>query len=62
MIARISDYLYTHPYFGHGCFVPAGEQVSIFDDSFDHEVWNNASSPRVVLLIDVWHPDLDAAG
>jgi aspartyl/asparaginyl beta-hydroxylase (cupin superfamily) len=33
-------------------------RVTLFDDSYEHEVWNNASSPRVVLLIDVWHPDL----
>lgn len=25
----------------------------------EHEVWNNASSARVVLMIDVWHPELD---
>ena len=27
-----------------------------------HEVWNNASTARVVLMVDVWHPDLDEAG
>ena len=30
----------------------------IFDDSFDHEVWNNSGAERVVLLFDLWHPDL----
>lgn len=25
----------------------------------EHEVWHNGSSDRVVLLLDVWHPDLD---
>lgn len=29
-----------------------------FDSSFDHEAWNRSNSRRVVLLIDVWHPDL----
>ncbi|MFD7080203.1 aspartyl/asparaginyl beta-hydroxylase domain-containing protein [Streptomyces sp. NPDC059918] len=30
----------------------------LFDDSFDHEVWNDSPSGRAVLLFDVWHPDL----
>jgi aspartyl/asparaginyl beta-hydroxylase (cupin superfamily) len=33
----------------------------IFDDSFDHEVWNEASSERVVLIVDFWHPDVTPA-
>ena len=32
--------------------------VSVFDDSFEHEAWNPTSRPRVVLLLDVWHPGL----
>ncbi|XP_037940831.1 aspartyl/asparaginyl beta-hydroxylase isoform X6 [Teleopsis dalmanni] len=30
----------------------------IFDDSFEHEVWHNGSSMRLVLIVDVWHPQL----
>ena len=30
----------------------------IFDDCYEHEVWNNTRSDRVVLLFDIWHPDL----
>ena len=30
----------------------------IFDDSFDHEVWNKSNERRIVLLLDVWHPDM----
>lgn len=30
----------------------------IFDDSFEHEVWNCGSKTRFCLLTDVWHPDL----
>jgi len=30
----------------------------VFDDSFEHETWNRAEQDRVVLLFDVWHPDL----
>ena len=32
-----------------------------FDDSFEHEVHNPAADPRVVLLVDVWHPELSEA-
>ena len=30
----------------------------IFDDSFEHEAENTSDLPRVVLIIDIWHPDL----
>ncbi|XP_058178714.1 probable serine/threonine-protein kinase kinX [Anopheles ziemanni] len=30
----------------------------IFDDSFEHEVWHNGTTTRLVLIIDLWHPDL----
>lgn len=30
----------------------------LFDDSFEHEVWHNGTDVRVVLIIDVWHPEL----
>lgn len=33
----------------------------VFDDSFDHEVWNDAPSERLVLIVDFWHPDLTPA-
>ncbi|XP_066158756.1 aspartyl/asparaginyl beta-hydroxylase isoform X2 [Euwallacea fornicatus] len=32
--------------------------IIIFDDSFEHEVWHNGSDFRLVLIIDVWHPEL----
>lgn len=35
-------------------------QVFVFDDSFIHEAWNSGESDRVVLLWDIWHPDLTA--
>ena len=31
----------------------------IFDDSFEHEVWHDGDSDRVVLICDLWHPELD---
>jgi len=33
-------------------------KVIIFDDSFEHEVWHNGTSFRLVLIVDVWHPGL----
>ncbi|XP_014256088.1 aspartyl/asparaginyl beta-hydroxylase isoform X5 [Cimex lectularius] len=33
-------------------------KVFIFDDSFEHEVWHNGTSHRLVLIVDVWHPEL----
>jgi len=30
----------------------------VFDDSFEHEAWNRDVRDRVVLIVDVWHPDL----
>jgi aspartate beta-hydroxylase len=33
----------------------------VFDDSFEHEVWNKSDCERVVLLIQFWHPDLTEA-
>lgn len=33
-------------------------EVMVFDDSFEHEVWHNGTSLRLVLIVDVWHPEL----
>ncbi|NP_001400777.1 aspartyl/asparaginyl beta-hydroxylase isoform 17 [Homo sapiens] len=33
-------------------------KVLIFDDSFEHEVWQDASSFRLIFIVDVWHPEL----
>jgi hypothetical protein len=55
-----------------GLRVPAGGRIRVgretrtwgagrclvFDDSWEHEVWNDAAVPRSVLLLDVSHPDL----
>lgn len=52
-----------------GCGLRVGGQtgtweegkVIVFDDSFEHEVWNNSTASRIVLIIDIWHPDLTPA-
>eukprot|EP00051_Salpingoeca_urceolata_P030011 m.491730 g.491730 ORF g.491730 m.491730 type:complete len:582 (-) comp30628_c0_seq1:30-1775(-) len=33
-------------------------KVLVLDDAWEHEVWNPASTSRVVLIVDVWHPTL----
>jgi aspartate beta-hydroxylase len=32
-----------------------------FDDTFEHEAWNNSEQTRVVLIMDSWNPDLSEA-
>ncbi|MEH3157919.1 MAG: aspartyl/asparaginyl beta-hydroxylase domain-containing protein [Sphingomonas taxi] len=31
-----------------------------FDDTIEHEAWNDSDSPRIVLIFDVWNPHLTA--
>jgi len=33
----------------------------VFDDTIEHEAWNNSDLLRVVLIFDVWHPGLSEA-
>ena len=50
-----------------GCRFRVGNEVRqweegkllIFDDSFEHEAWNDGISRRVVLLFEVWRPEID---
>ncbi|XP_061522793.1 aspartyl/asparaginyl beta-hydroxylase isoform X3 [Phycodurus eques] len=35
-------------------------KVLIFDDSFEHEVWQDADTLRLIFIVDVWHPQLTA--
>ena len=30
----------------------------VFDDSYEHETFNYTDEDRVVLLLDIWHPDI----
>jgi len=34
-------------------------QAWVFDDSFEHEAWNDSDEPRVILLFEVWRPELN---
>jgi aspartyl/asparaginyl beta-hydroxylase (cupin superfamily) len=32
----------------------------VFDDTIEHEAWNDADETRVILIFDIWHPALSA--
>lgn len=48
------------------CGIRVGKQVQtwangralVLDDSYEHEVWNQTDKKRVLLLLDIWHPDI----
>ena len=33
----------------------------VFDDTFEHEAWNDSNVPRAVLILDIWSPFLSMA-
>jgi len=33
----------------------------VFDDTIEHEAWNDSDQVRVILIIDVWNPFLTEA-
>lgn len=45
------------------CGIRIGDQIReweegkclVFDDSYEHEVWNKTGEERVLLLVDFWH-------
>jgi aspartate beta-hydroxylase len=49
-----------------GCGLRVGNEVRqwqegkllVFDDSIEHEAWNRSDQIRVILLFDIWRPDL----
>jgi aspartyl/asparaginyl beta-hydroxylase (cupin superfamily) len=49
-----------------GCRFRVGNEVRewetgkllIFDDTIEHEAWNDSDEDRVVLIFDVWRPEL----
>ena len=36
-------------------------QAWVFDDTIEHEAWNDSDKLRVVLIFDIWHPQLSPA-
>ena len=49
-----------------GCGFRVGNEIReweegkliIFDDTIEHEAWNEGTADRVVLIFDVWRPEL----
>lgn len=35
-------------------------EAFVFDDTIEHEAWNQSNETRVVLIADIWHPHLSA--
>jgi aspartyl/asparaginyl beta-hydroxylase (cupin superfamily) len=33
----------------------------VFDDTIEHEAWNDSDRPRTILICDVWNPRLSGA-
>ncbi len=52
----------------HNCGFRVGNEVRewqvgkllIFDDTIEHEAWNDSGEDRVILIFDVWRPELTA--
>jgi aspartyl/asparaginyl beta-hydroxylase (cupin superfamily) len=52
-----------------GCRFRVGNEIRewkfgkawVFDDTIDHEAWNDSDQVRVILMIDVWNPFLSPA-
>jgi hypothetical protein len=52
-----------------GCWFRVGEEKRewragrawVFDDTIEHEAANPSAAPRVLLIVDTWHPDLSPA-
>jgi aspartate beta-hydroxylase len=48
------------------CALRAGTEIRqwqqgramVFDDYYEHEAWNNTGEDRIVLIVDLWHPQL----
>lgn len=35
-------------------------ELLVFDDSIEHEAWNRSQDDRVILIFDIWRPELNA--
>jgi aspartyl/asparaginyl beta-hydroxylase (cupin superfamily) len=33
-------------------------ELLIFDDTVEHEAWNEGQSDRIILIFDIWRPEL----
>jgi aspartyl/asparaginyl beta-hydroxylase (cupin superfamily) len=43
---------------GNDTRVPVEGKAWIFDDTIEHEAWNDSAETRVILLFEIWRPEL----
>ena len=43
---------------GNDVRVPVEGKAWLFDDTVEHEAWNQSEKPRVILLFEIWRPEL----
>ena len=46
---------------GNDTRVPVEGNAWLFDDTIEHEAWNGSDRTRVILLFEIWRPELTAA-
>eukprot|EP00913_Durusdinium_trenchii_P000918 g849.t1 len=46
---------------GEQILEPKEGQAFVWDHSYEHEAWHEGSETRLVLIVDIWHPDLSDA-
>ena len=46
---------------GNDTRVPVEGKAWLFDDTIEHEAWNDSATTRVILLFEIWRPELSAA-
>jgi aspartate beta-hydroxylase len=44
---------------GNDTRVPVEGKAWVFDDAMEHEAWNRSSLIRVILLFEIWRPELN---
>ena len=45
---------------GNDTRVPIEGKAWVFDDTIEHEAWNDSAETRVILLFEIWRPELSA--
>jgi aspartate beta-hydroxylase len=43
---------------GNDTRVPVEGKAWVFDDTMEHEAWNRSDQTRVILLFEIWRPEL----
>jgi aspartate beta-hydroxylase len=46
---------------GNEVRTPVEGKAWVFDDTIEHEAWNSSAQTRVILLFEIWRPELSAA-